>query len=92
MAEVIGGVETTTPSKINNKPTQPLGDPDMQITPLRIPVDNIGSLAGKHTTVEAQRVARAPGRSTVHHQETDHGQTSLEETCSIPIKRDKLTE
>ena len=73
VAEVIGGVETTTPSKIDNKPPQPLGDPDMQITPLRIPADNTGSLAGKPTTVEAQRVVRAPGRSTVHHQEMDDG-------------------
>ena len=86
VAEVIGGVEITTLSKVDNKPTQPLGDPDIQITPLKFLVDSTGGLANKHIIVEVQTVVRAPGRSTVHHLETDDSQTNPEITRSTQRK------
>ena len=81
VAEVIGGVETTTPSSTDSREEQhpkikhprPPGDPNTRITPHRMPADSTGSLANRLTTVGAQRVALAPGRNTVHHQEMDEG-------------------
>ena len=85
VAEVIGGVTITTLSKVD-KPTQPLGDPDTQITPLKALVDSTGGLESKHIIVEVQRVVHAPGRSTAQHLETDDGQTNPEITRSTERK------
>ena len=86
VAEGIGGVAITTLSKVD-KPTQPLGDPDTQITLLKALVDSNGGLESKHIIVEVQRVVHAPGRSIAHHLETDDGQINLEVTRSTKRKR-----
>ena len=86
MAEGIGGVAITTLSKVD-KPTQPLGDPDTQITPLKALVNSTGGLESKHIIVEVQRVVHAPGRSIAHHLETDDGQINPELACSTLNKR-----
>ena len=81
MAEGIGGVAITTLSKVD-KPTQPLGDPDTQITPLKALVDSTGDLESRHIIVEVQRVVRAPGSCITQHLKTDDGQTNPKITRS----------
>ena len=91
VTEVIGGVDTTTPNRADSKGAQhrikhistPPGGQDMRITPHKMHADNTGGLANKPTTVGAQRVVHAPGKSTVHHQEMIDGQTSPEVNSSI---------
>ena len=89
VAEGIGGVAITTLSK-EDKATQPHGGQDTLTTPLKVLADSTGDSERQHTIVEVQRVVRAPGRSTIHHLETDDGQTNPEQTCSISYKRNEL--